>query len=1542
MRPAHRVLFLLFLLCGLSCFELKGQQSFQRILWNTGADFLQLYHHNSDISVTPDSGYYFATIHHTTEKDAWIVKYDLDNQIDWQTSLDSFDLNYIQVQTTPDSGVVVGGNRLVKLDSGGNVSWSKKLTNSSNFRVLEIEITADSGFYILMGGGLSNPWLVRTDQFGNKLWSRTFTSFFPNQMDVLPGDRLALYGGQVVILSASGAVDHSFQYSGITISDGDPMPNGDFVFVYTEFNSQCAGLMRADSSGQFLWRGSICGWPKPGGPHSHSKDYFASKVIALPDSGIAFTLTGSEHAGVHFGYYQELFVVSDTGAIIGRRVDKGISNYGNFVYNIEMVRFADKGWGYLGGTAFDFHRVIEKLFDWGLGCTGVCSPEPWDNFYLNEQKYPFSTSVTTLSNSSLSIDSFQQPLDTISTIQFLECKVDTLPTAIFNPSVTINPALVTLGNASINASCYFWDFGDGTIGQGDVGHHIYQNPGTYTICLTALNSLGNDTSCQTVTITLDSVIAGFHVASGQMACQGNAVHFIDTSAGFPNQRTWLFPGSNSPVVNNVSQAWVNYPSTGPYDVTLIVSNGISSDTLHYPNFITVNPSPNISLDINHICAGGPLGSAVATVTGGTAPYQYYWTPNLGPPTIGLDSVGGLGMNTLYTVEVTDSFGCMNYDTFSVSFSWGASVSAQQLGTNPVICPGNSVNLTMNYSSPIGINSIFWEVNGQVIPGTNSTNFQLPFIQGTNNYTVKANIIDEDNCVFSSSPIIYNLNPQVNFNVTTQDPCPGPQPLGTAQLSGLPSTYGPYQISWSNGQSGNLQTAGTNNNLSPGNHWVIASDNNQCKDTVNFSIGFDTIPQPTIVANNGTELCLGQPIALSVSSGTYTSYQWYRDNDPVQGGSGAQLNATLPGVYYVEVTEGQGCTGASNTITVISSPLPDISLTGNNVTCPQGNDGSIVAQVSSGVQPYTYNWSTNATTSGLSNLTAGTYILTVTDSIGCVNMDTMSLTVPPNFIQGFVNTEPDCFGAASGSIDFTISGGTSPYSFLWSTGDTTEDIQGLLSGIYAVTVTDSSGCIDTLSTFIGQPAAIQLSTQITDVTCHGAFDGEIDLSVSGGTGTYTYWWNNGYIFQDRWNLLAGTHSVTVTDVNGCTGTGAFQVQEPSPVTSTIAGTSNMCGFSNGSVDLSPSGGISPYNYNWSTGSTNQDINSLTGGTYSVTITDANGCSTSNSVSIINQSLGSAVISNSGSNVLCQGQSTLLSESVSGWSTYQWLKNGVPINGATSVSYLVSDSGSYRLLITDNSGCIDTSSAIEISLVPLPIVTISGLAPEYCENDLPVQLSGNPQGGIWAGQGMSGNQFDPSVPGVGFVDIFYTYTDSNNCTDSTQLTTSILDAPGGGQISGPANVQFNAVHTYQFPAGSFSSINWSVSGGTQNSQTGNQVEIQWGNSSTGQLSVIETNSGGCSVTDTLNILISVVGLQELFVGPEVNIFPNPNNGAFTVRLPENHQYQNLELFDARGRMVFQRGIKTVETEQQVNLNRLAAGVYVLRLAGKRQHQQRIVVR
>lgn len=398
----------------------------------------------------------------------------------------------------------------------------------------------------------------------------------------------------------------------------------------------------------------------------------------------------------------------------------------------------------------------------------------------------------------------------------------------------------------------------------------------------------------------------------------------------------------------------------------------------------------------------------------------------------------------------------------------------------------------------------------------------------------------------------------------------------------------------------------------------------------------------------TNPCFDQPnggaITVSVTNGTGPfTYTW----TSVEAGSGSGTLSSSPGTisglqagtYNVTViaNNGAGCP-ASFSVTLTQSPQINITATTVPVSCNGGSTGAINVSVTGGIPGYSYSWTGpggfTSTVQNPSGLQAGTYDLTVLDSKGCSASTSVVLTEPSALLVTPTITNVTCFGENNGIINLAVTGGTTPYTFLWNDGNSSQNRTDLAPGTYSVTVTDGNNCTQTLGGMVvSQPAAaLSLSQTHVNVLCYGASTGSADLTVTGGTTPYTsYVWTktgtpgNYATTEDLDNLPAGTYNVTVTDSKGCTAVLSVEITQPPALALSTTKVDPTCppdaqqNFADGSVNLTITGGAPGYTFSWTgpngfTAST-EDLSNRIAGTYTVVVTDSNSCTANTSVTLV---------------------------------------------------------------------------------------------------------------------------------------------------------------------------------------------------------------------------------------------------------------------------------------------------------------------------------------
>lgn len=498
--------------------------------------------------------------------------------------------------------------------------------------------------------------------------------------------------------------------------------------------------------------------------------------------------------------------------------------------------------------------------------------------------------------------------------------------------------------------------------------------------------------------------------------------------------------------------------------------------------------------------------------------------------------------------------------------------------------------------------------------------------------------------------------------------------------------GPYTYRWTTGE-----TTSAIQNLMPGDYAVTITDANSNTLTLSETISAPeaiTIAEAVIHPSCSGSTNGSIDVTLTRGSGAYT-ITWSN------GSTEQDLTNLAGGAYTITVTDTAGCV-VQKTITLNNTTSLTVGVSFTHPTCTQIN-GIIDITPGGGVAPYTYLWSTGATTQDLQNGSAGTYSVKITDAVGCSIDKVYALRIVSPIVLSYVVTPTSCVDNGSGGINLTVSGGTAPYTYLWQDGATTEDRTALKAALYKVIVTDAVGCTASANVSVFKKT-FEVTSQVVEAKCTGDL-GSITISPVDGVSPYTYSWSTGDTDNSVMDLAAGVYSVTITDASGCSRTMVYVLTTPSAITATSVSSNTQCGAEGAhAIDLTVSGGKSPYTYAWSNGATTEDLNGLNSGTYSVAIKDANGCTTTHEV-VINAttSTWSCLINSPSVQAVCKSVGNILSTPVAGATNYQWTVTSTDNSwsitaGSTtgSVVYTAGNAGSsatFTLAIT-NAGCTQT--------------------------------------------------------------------------------------------------------------------------------------------------------------------------------------------------------------------------------------------------------------
>lgn len=390
-----------------------------------------------------------------------------------------------------------------------------------------------------------------------------------------------------------------------------------------------------------------------------------------------------------------------------------------------------------------------------------------------------------------------------------------------------------------------------------------------------------------------------------------------------------------------------------------------------------------------------------------------------------------------------------------------------------------------------------------------------------------------------------------------------------------------------------------------------------------------------------------------------------------------------------------CTFTDVVNVTIQQPIANITAS-TDVSCFGGANGSATA-TATGIAPFTYAWSNGVNAATASNFTSGTYIVTVTDSAGCIGRDTVVIQQPTQLSVGFVDTTNiSCFGLLDGSITAAAAGGLTPYTYSWNTSPVQNGniLQSVGAGTYIVTVADSNNCQANATVTLAQPSQLSMSfSNLTSVSCYGGNDGSAQVAGSGGAGGFSYLWEDNSTGTQNTQLSGGWQKVVMTDANNCSITDSVQIAQP-PVFSAIVNDSSdvSCfGMSDGEFSIVTNGGTPGFTYtiNGQPSATTQ-FDSLLAGTYQVVVTDANGCTTSVTYVVSEPDSVHAAITANPSTGIVPATINLTSNST-GNTKQVWMLNGAPLDSNSTYSHLFNQAGEYDMILiaTNDNGCPDTA-------------------------------------------------------------------------------------------------------------------------------------------------------------------------------------------------------------------------------------------------------------
>ncbi len=953
-----------------------------------------------------------------------------------------------------------------------------------------------------------------------------------------------------------------------------------------------------------------------------------------------------------------------------------------------------------------------------------------------------------------------------------------------------------------------------------------------------------------------------------------------------------------------SLACINQSTAYTGNVTFEVPSSVSLPPSVTINSIRIDSITNLpcgitySLDrVNRTYNGGQTGcvtfSGTTTSPVGAYKLRIYATVNSSAGTMPMEISSFGGFEYYLRVIANGASACSTVTSGSTGLTANCnpttplSVTVSSNANGNTICRGATAQLTATATGGTSPYTYSWSASTGAAPTAVSNPNVSP--TATTTYTVTVTATGGATAT-GSITITVNAPPSATISGNTTF-CSG----GNTQLS-APAGLS-YQWSANAGNS-TSQTVTVNQ----AGTYSVTTTQNGCTATSSVTVSVGN-PTATITPNGPTTFCQGGNVVLSAPAGF--TYTW-------SSNAGSSTNQTVTvtqgGTYSVTVSAGAGCTATSSvSVTVNTAPSATITPNGPTTFC---SGGSVTLSAPAGL---TYLWSSNAGSSTNQSITAtqsGTYSVTTTQN-GCTATSSVTITV---------NNGPSATITPSGATTFCTGGSVTlsapaGFTYTWSANagnSTNQSVTATQAGTYSVTVSNGS-CTATSSVtvnVVSSPSATITPSGATTF-CAG---GSLTLSAPSG---YNYTWssNAGNATSQTVSVTqSGTYNVTVSAGASCTATSSITVTVNTPPTVSISASGPTTFCTGGSVTLTASSGQS---YLWGNGSTNSSLVASQNGTYSVTVTSANGCTGTASQVVTVVSTPSATITPSGPTTVCPGVSVTLT-APSGY-TYAWS------NGSAADNISVTLPGTYSVTVSAGASCTATSNiTIANHAAPSAVVTPAGpvtvCAGETVTLSAPAGLTY-----LWS-NGSNTQSISPTLAGNYTV----TVTNANNCTAvSTPVQVNAVNPPAAPTVTF-SNGTLSTTATA-------SSYQWHLNGNAINGATSqNYTPTQNGN-----YTLVITDATGCSSQST-NTSVTGVGIFNVVNNMTVTINPNPSTGMFFISTGNYTGTFTLTVLDMAGREVMTQTVNGQLQQYPLDLSNVGDGVYIVRLSnGNAVNHSRVIV-
>lgn len=762
------------------------------------------------------------------------------------------------------------------------------------------------------------------------------------------------------------------------------------------------------------------------------------------------------------------------------------------------------------------------------------------------------------------------------------------------------------------------------------------------------------------------------LGSGDIALYNSYLNCLDCSSPI------FEPSTGAP-------SWIDYVIEGVPQATGACGTYQSKDTVRLYTFaeLTATYAPNPA----EICLGGDI-NITATATGGNGIYSYDWMNSNGGSLSILDN-HTLSIEGSYTVEINDGLSSQTCPSFNLPVSVvvsnpptiNAGIDQTLCATNPdAFLAGSETNVTnVLWSGGLGSYSpdntsllmVYSPTSSEINAG-----FVTLTLQSTGTNGGCQNASDEVTIYFSDT---ITSNP-----IADLISCSGDMSVIDAAASGGTA---PYSYSWSTG------AITSSINVSAGAYSVTVTDVIGCQETASISV---VEPSPIILdlssVNTSLDGTCDGSATVSISGGT-SPYTILWDNLETSNTS----SNLCYGVTSVQVTDDNGCIMIGSV--VVNNPTCSafqVTADNSDVLCYGDESAQAFSYPTGGNTPYSYSWNSSPvqSTQNASNLGAGTYTITVTDNLGCIDVASITVIQPTTITNTMTHIDASSIGGNEGSATVNPMGGSPGFSYTWNpSGQITQTASNLSTGTYYVNIVDDNSCLKVDSIFINQPPCndFTLGVNTSDISCNGVNDGSAYIIIAQGTAPYSISWSNGKNdVTSVYGLAAGAYTVTVTDASNCTTFSSFDIIEPNALSIGLVPTDISCfGEDDGTIDLTVSGGLFPYSYEWMAGSTviaiNEDLDNLAPDIYSIQVTDANGCSISDAAGIVQPQLliGTYELSDITCNGDANGEIDVTTTGGILPYSYMWMGPDGLLSNDEDLTNL--ELGLYELYVLDGNNC-----------------------------------------------------------------------------------------------------------------------------------------------------------------------------------------------------------------------------------------------------------------